>query len=78
MFNFFRKISDALKLTTLRDVILASTFVLGFLPILSFLFRILNVPKEEIFNFSDLINSWIIVSKKSSTIFDEKFLEKPK
>ena len=35
------------------------------------------MPNEEILICSDLIKYWIIDSKKSSTIFDEKFLEKP-
>ncbi len=44
---------------------------------LSFLFKMLKVPKDEILILFDLIIANIIDSKKSSTIFKDKFFEKP-
>ncbi len=69
---------EGLNFTTLRDVILASILVFGFLPILSFLLITLNVPKDEILTLFDRINSVAMISKKLSTIVEEKFFEKPK
>ena len=60
------------------DEIIDSTLVLGFRPSLSFLFRILKVPKDEIFILFDFIISDINVSKKLSTIFEDKFFENPR
>ena len=68
---------EGLNFTTLRDVILASILVFGFLPILSFLLITLNVPKDEILTLFERINSVAMISKKLSTIVEEKFLEKP-
>ena len=69
---------EGLNFTTLRDVILASILVFGFLPILYFLLITLNVPKDEILTLFDRINSAVMISKKLSTIVEEKFFEKPK
>jgi len=69
---------EGLNFTTLRDVILASILVFGFLPILSFLLKTLNVPKDEILTLFARINSAAMISKKLSTIVEEKFFEKPK
>jgi len=69
---------EGLNFTTLRDVILASILVFGFLPILSFLLITLNVPKDEILTLFDRINSAVMISKKLSTIVEEKFFEKPR
>jgi hypothetical protein len=69
---------EGLNFTTLRDVILASILVFGFLPILSFLLITLNVPKDEILTLFVRINSAIMISKKLSMIVEEKFFEKPR
>ena len=71
------KIEEGRNLTTFLEVILAASLVFGFLPILSFLLITSKVPKEEILIFLSFTNCWIKISKKSSTIVDEKFLEKP-
>ena len=70
--------NEGLNFTTFLQKIFASTFVLGFLPILSFLFKTLKVPKDEILILSYFIISNITVSKKSSTILEDKFFEKPR
>ena len=68
---------EALKFTTFREQIFASTFVFGFLPNLSFLLITLNVPKDEIFILLEFVSSDIKDSKKLSIIEEVKFLEKP-
>ena len=68
---------EGLNVTTFLDTILVSTFVLGFLPTLSFLLITLNVPKDEILTLFDLISSSVSIEKKLSIIVEEKFLEKP-
>ncbi len=68
MLSLFFNIFEAIKETVFLAEIVCSTPVFGFLPILLFLYLILKVPKEDIFNdllsINELIISFIIVSTK--------------
>ena len=68
---------EGLNLTTFLDVIIASFFVFGFLPILSFFLITVKVPKDEILTLSDFNKAPTKISKSLSTTVEEKFLEKP-
>ena len=59
---------EALNETTFLSEMTVSFLVLGFLPILKFLFKILNVPKPDIFNLPSLLRPSIIISKIWSKI----------
>jgi len=67
---------DGVKIIDFLEVITNSSFVLGFLPILSFLLTILKDPKFFKFSPPDLIFC-IIISIKSLINFLEKFVENP-
>jgi hypothetical protein len=75
---FFFNINEGLNLTTFLGFIITSIFVFGLRPILFFFCETVKVPKDEILNLFDYIISLIIVSKKSSIIFEERFFENPK
>ena len=64
------------KITFLDEITLFS-LVNGFLPILLFLVLSEKVPNFEIFKILFFFKLSIIVSKKSSSKFSDKFLEKP-
>ena len=68
---------DSLNLIIFLAIILASTFVFGLRPILSFLLTTRKVPKDEILILLPFTNSETRDSKKSSINNDERFLEKP-
>ena len=67
-----------LNLTIFLAEILASIFVFGLRPILSFLLITSKVPKDDILTLLDFNNSKTRELKKSSIIDDDIFLEKPK
>ncbi|SVD83470.1 uncharacterized protein METZ01_LOCUS436324 [marine metagenome] len=78
MLIFFVICIEGLNLTTFLAVILASTLVSGFLPILSFFCETLKVPNEEILILLNFSSSERKNSKKLSIINEEKFFEKPR
>ena len=67
---------DGVKIIDFLEVITNSSFVLGFLPNLSFLLTILKDPKFFKFSPPDSIFC-IIISIKSLISFLEKFMENP-
>ena len=70
----FLKSFDGLNKTTFLAEIIFSSFVLGFLPSLCFLYLISKVPKFEILTFLFFFKFLIIILSKSSKIISKIFL----